>query len=172
MATHAPRTGIGYDVHRFAPGRRLMLGGVEIRHERGLAGHSDADVLLHAIADALLGAAALGDIGSHFPPSETRWQDADSRRLLMHVRDLLESAGYEIANVDATVIAEEPRILPHAPAMRAAIARCLGVDAGVVSVKATTNEGLGFIGRAEGIAALAVATIVPLARAAAIEGAG
>src|SRR5687768_10480070 len=112
----ADRTGIGYDVHRFAAGRRLVLGGVEIAHPIGLAGHSDADVLLHAVADALLGAAALGDIGRHFPPSDARWQDADSRDLLAAVRAILAAAGYEVVNVDTTVIAEAPRIAPHVEA--------------------------------------------------------
>ncbi len=157
-----PRTGIGYDVHPFAPGRRLVLGGVEIPHGAGLAGHSDADVLLHAIADALLGAAALGDIGDHFPPSDPRWQGLDSRRILEHVAALIRDAGYKPVNVDATVIAEAPRIGPHATAMRAAIAACLDLDIAAVGLKATTNEGMGFLGRGEGIAALAVATIAPL----------
>ena len=154
------RTGIGFDVHRFAAGRRLVLGGVEIAHPVGLVGHSDADVLLHAIADALLGAAALGDIGRHFPPSDARWQDADSRDLLAAVRAILDAAGYAIVNVDATVIAEAPRIAPHVEAMRANIAACLGLEPDAVGVKATTNEGMGFIGRGEGIAALAIATVV------------
>lgn len=153
------RTGIGYDVHRFADGRPLVLGGVTIPAPRGLDGHSDADVLLHAICDALLGAAALGDIGQHFPPDDSRWKGIDSKELLSRVRALVEDAGYAVVNVDATVIAEAPRIMPHAPAMRAAIAGCLGLDEGRVSVKATTNEGMGFIGRGEGIAALTVATL-------------
>lgn len=152
------RTGIGYDVHPFSEGRRLVLGGVEIPAERGLAGHSDADVVLHAIADALLGAAGLGDIGLHFPPSEPRWRDADSRDLLRRVVELLGEQ-WVIANVDATVIAEWPRIGPHREAMRAAIAATLGIEPGRVNVKATTNEALGFIGRGEGIAALAIATL-------------
>nr|WP_294084729.1 2-C-methyl-D-erythritol 2,4-cyclodiphosphate synthase [Sphaerobacter sp.] len=152
------RTGIGYDVHPFAEGRRLVLGGVEIPAERGLAGHSDADVLLHAIADALLGAAGLGDIGLHFPPSEARWRDADSRDLLRRVVELLGEA-WLIANVDATVVAESPRIGPYREAMRATIAATLGIEPERVNVKATTNEGLGFIGRVEGIAALAIATL-------------
>jgi len=154
------RTGIGYDVHRFAEGRVLVLGGVRIEHERGLLGHSDADVLLHAIADALLGAAALGDIGHHFPPSDPRFKDADSRELLQHARGLVEEAGYRIGNVDATVIAEAPKINPHAGAMRAAIASACAIGVSDVSVKATTNEGMGFVGREEGIAALAIATIM------------
>lgn len=159
-----PRTGIGYDVHRFAPGRRLLLGGVEIAHERGLEGHSDADVLLHAIADAILGAAALGDIGQHFPPSDERYRDADSRALLREAARLARQAGWTPVNVDATIIAETPRIGPHVAAMREQIAACLGVDASAVGVKATTNEGLGAIGRGEGIAALATATLLPQPR--------
>lgn len=155
------RTGIGYDAHRFAPGRRLVLGGVDIPHEQGLAGHSDADVLLHAIADAMLGAAALGDIGEHFPPSDERFRDADSQVLLRHAARLVREAGWVTANVDATLLAEAPRMAPHVPAMRARIAACLGIEPGAVGVKATTNEGMGAIGRGEGIAALAVATLVP-----------
>ncbi len=154
------RTGIGYDVHRFAAGRPLVLGGVTIPSSRGLLGHSDADVLLHAIADAILGAAALGDIGTHFPPSDQRWAGAESADLLRRVHDLLKTAGYQIVNVDATIIAEAPKVMPHAPAMRASIAACLALDVADVSVKATTNEGMGFIGREEGIAALAIATII------------
>lgn len=157
------RTGIGYDAHRFAPDRPLVLGGVVIPHPLGLAGHSDADVLLHAVADALLGAAALGDIGQHFPPSDPRFKDADSRDLLARVLLLVARAGYAPVNVDATVIAEVPRIAPHAAAMRAAIAACLDLDLGAVSVKATTNEGMGFVGRGDGIAALATATLAPTA---------
>jgi 2-C-methyl-D-erythritol 2,4-cyclodiphosphate synthase len=153
------RTGIGYDAHRFEPGRRLVLGGVEIAHPVGLAGHSDADVLLHAIVDALLGAAAAGDIGRHFPPSDATWRDADSRQFLARAAQLVRDAGFAIMNVDATVIAEEPRIGPHATAMCRTIAETLGTGEGAVSVKATTNEGMGFVGRGEGIAAIAVATI-------------
>jgi 2-C-methyl-D-erythritol 2,4-cyclodiphosphate synthase len=153
------RTGIGYDVHRFAAGRPLILGGVTIPHELGLAGHSDADVLLHAIADAILGAAALGDIGQHFPPSDPAFAGADSRDLLARVRDLAAGRGYRIVNVDATVIAEAPRLGPHVPAMRAAIAATLGIGDDAVGVKATTNEGMGFLGRGEGIAVVAVATL-------------
>lgn len=154
------RTGIGYDVHQFAEDRALVLGGVRIAHERGLLGHSDADVLLHAIADALLGAAALGDIGAHFPPSDPAFKDADSVRLLEESCRLVRQAGYEIGNVDATVIAEAPRINPHVAAMRAAIAAACGIGVDDVSVKATTNERMGFVGREEGIAALAIATIM------------
>lgn len=154
------RSGIGYDVHRFASGRRLVLGGVEIPSDRGLLGHSDADVLLHAIADALLGAAALGDIGQHFPPDDPAWRDIDSRLLLAQVAVLVEGAGFAIANVDATVIAEALRVMPHATAMRQAIAGILGIAVSDINIKATTNEGLGFIGREEGIAAIATALLV------------
>jgi 2-C-methyl-D-erythritol 2,4-cyclodiphosphate synthase len=157
------RTGIGYDAHRFAPGRRLVLGGVEISHPQGLLGHSDADVLLHAIADALLGAAALGDIGHHFPPSDAAWRDADSRIFLRRAAELVAARGFAIANVDATVIAEAPRIGPYVSAMRRVIAGALGIAADAVGVKATTNEGMGFVGRGEGIAALAIATLEPQA---------
>lgn len=154
------RTGIGYDAHRFVPEGRLVLGGVEVPHERGLAGHSDADALLHAIADAALGAAALGDLGRHFPDDDARWEDADSVALLEQVRGMVVAAGWRIAHVDATVLAEAPRLAPHVPAMRQAIAGALGEPIERVSVKATTNEGLGFVGRGEGIAALAVVTLV------------
>ena len=153
------RTGIGFDVHPFAEGRRLVLGGVEVDHTRGLAGYSDADVLCHAIADAILGAAALGDIGHHFPPDDPRWKDADSREVLSVVAARLREAGWEIVNVDATVLAEAPKIAPHADAMRAEIAAALSIGPVEVGVKATTMEGLGPIGRGEGIAAMAVATI-------------
>ncbi|MGH2617901.1 MAG: 2-C-methyl-D-erythritol 2,4-cyclodiphosphate synthase, partial [Thermomicrobiales bacterium] len=163
-APHAPvpvRTGIGYDAHRFAPGRRLLLGGVEIPHDRGLTGHSDADVLLHAIADALLGAAALGDIGQHFPPSDERFRDADSQDLLRESVRLVRAAGWTPANVDATILAEAPPIAPHVPLMRERIAACLGIAVRAVSVKASTNEGMGPIGRGEGIAALASVVLAP-----------
>lgn len=153
------RTGIGYDVHRFAAERPLVLGGVRIAYSLGLDGHSDADVLLHAIMDALLGAAALGDIGHHFPPTDDRFRDADSLALLARVRALIAEAGSTIVNIDATVIAEAPRIAPHVADMRRAIAGRLELGEDAVSVKATTNEGMGFVGRGEGIAALAVATI-------------
>jgi 2-C-methyl-D-erythritol 4-phosphate cytidylyltransferase/2-C-methyl-D-erythritol 2,4-cyclodiphosphate synthase len=156
----AIRTGIGYDAHRFAAGRPLVLGGVSVPHPLGLVGHSDADVLLHAIADALLGAAALGDIGQHFPPADPRFKDADSRDLLTEVGRLVTVAGFVVGSVDATVIAESPRIGPHVGAMRGAIAGCLDLPVAAVSVKATTNEGMGFVGRGEGIAALATATLV------------
>jgi 2-C-methyl-D-erythritol 2,4-cyclodiphosphate synthase len=156
-----PRTGIGYDVHRFAEGRPLVLGGVRIPHVLGLDGHSDADVLLHAIADALLGAAALGDIGQHFPPSDERWRGIDSREILRHAVKLLGERGWNVINIDATVIAEAPKIMPHAAAMRETIAEAAGIDVDAVSIKATTNETLGFVGRGEGIAAIATATIAP-----------
>ncbi len=153
------RTGIGYDVHRFVPGRPLRLGGVTIPHHLGLEGHSDADVLLHAIADALLGAASLGDIGQHFPPSDPAYRGADSTVLLASAREMVHAAGFAVINVDATVVAEAPRIGGHAAAMRAVIADQLQIEEDSVSVKATTNEGMGFIGRGEGVAALAIATI-------------
>ncbi len=154
------RTGIGYDIHPFADGRRLVLGGVEIASERGLAGHSDADVVLHALADALLGAAALGDIGHLFPPSDPSIAGIDSRIILRAAATQVREASYEISNVDLTVIAERPRIAPHIAAMQAVIAQELGIAATTVGIKATTNERLGAIGREEGIAALAIATII------------
>lgn len=159
------RVGIGFDAHRFADGRRLVLGGVEIDHPRGLEGWSDADALLHAIADAVLGAAALGDIGTHFPPTDPAWRDADSREILAATVTIANREGWTVANVDATVLAEAPRIAPHVAAMRAAIARACGIDAARVSVKATTTETMGFVGREEGIAALAVATLTRAAEA-------
>jgi 2-C-methyl-D-erythritol 2,4-cyclodiphosphate synthase len=156
-----PRTGIGYDVHRFAEGRKLILGGVEIPHTLGLDGHSDADVLLHAVADALLGAAALGDIGLHFPPGDERWRGVDSREILRHAVKLLADQGWSVVNIDATIIAEAPKIMPHADAMRGTIAADTGIDVGDVSIKATTNETMGFVGRGEGIAAIASCMIAP-----------
>jgi 2-C-methyl-D-erythritol 2,4-cyclodiphosphate synthase len=149
------RTGIGVDSHRFEPGRRLVLGGVEVPHGAGLSGHSDADVLTHAIIDALLGAAGLGDIGMHFPDTDERWKDADSLDLLRAVVERLGTEGWQILHVDATVMLEAPKLAPH----REAIVASLGALLGSVSVKATTGEGLGFVGRSEGAAALAVATI-------------
>jgi len=146
-------------VHPLEAGRRLVLGGVEIAHERGLAGHSDADVLLHAIADAVLGAAGQGDIGLHFPPSDERWRDASSLDLLARVVAIARVDGWSVVNVDATVIAERPRIAPHVPLMRERIAARLGIPIDAVGVKATTNERLGALGREEGIAALAVALL-------------
>jgi 2-C-methyl-D-erythritol 2,4-cyclodiphosphate synthase len=147
--------GIGYDTHRLATGRRLILGGVEIPHERGLDGHSDADVLTHAVIDALLGAAGLGDIGEHFPDSDERWRDADSIELLQTVIATVADAGYEIVNVDCTVLMEAPRLASHKSAIRACLATALGLSESRVNVKATTGEGVGFVGRGEGIAALA-----------------
>ena len=153
------RIGMGYDVHAVAAGRPLMLGGVRIESEWGLAGHSDADVICHALGDALLGAAALGDLGAYFPPGDPQWKDASGVALLEHIAVLLRERGYRIGNVDATLLAERPRLAPHREAMRSRIAAALGVPVGSVSVKATTNEGLGFVGRQEGLAAMAVARI-------------
>ncbi|MCS7255737.1 MAG: 2-C-methyl-D-erythritol 2,4-cyclodiphosphate synthase [Thermomicrobium sp.] len=153
------RVGLGYDVHPLVPGRRLVLGGLEIPGTIGLAGHSDADVLLHAIADALLGAAGLGDLGVHFPPDDERWRDASSSELLRIVRDLVQQAGWRIVFVDATVIAEIPRIAPYRERMRERIAEILELPVTSISLKATTNERLGFVGRGEGIAALAAVTV-------------
>lgn len=153
------RTGIGWDSHRFAPDRPLVLGGVTIPHDRGLAGHSDADVLTHAIIDALLGAAGLGDIGQHFPDTDERYRDADSLVLLRTVVATLEAHAMEIAHVDATVVMERPKLGPHRDQIRASLAAGLAVDDQRVNVKATTGEGMGFVGREEGVAALAVATL-------------
>ncbi|MDH5263540.1 MAG: 2-C-methyl-D-erythritol 2,4-cyclodiphosphate synthase [Betaproteobacteria bacterium] len=150
------RIGQGFDVHQLVPGRRLVIGGVEIAHDKGLLGHSDADVLLHAVCDALLGAAALGDIGRHFPDSDPRYKGIDSRELLRRVAGLVREDGFVPENVDATIIAEEPRMAPHVPAMVANIAADLGIAEDRVNVKATTTERLGFTGRGEGIAAQAV----------------
>jgi 2-C-methyl-D-erythritol 2,4-cyclodiphosphate synthase len=160
------RIGTGFDVHAFADGRLLVLGGVTVPHVRGLAGHSDADVLLHAIADALLGALALGDIGTHFPDTDARYQGADSRALLRHVMSLVAARGFAVGNLDATVIAQAPKLAPHIDAMRANIAADLGCALEGVSVKATTTERLGFTGREEGIAAEAVVLLVLAANAA------
>ena len=150
------RIGQGYDVHALVPGRELIVGGVTIPHPRGLLGHSDADVLLHAITDALLGAAGLGDIGRHFPDTDERWRGADSRDLLRATLALVRASGWAVNNLDCTVIAQAPRMAPHIPAMVANIAADLAVAPGLVNVKAKTNERLGFEGRAEGIAAQAV----------------
>lgn len=154
------RIGHGYDVHRFAEGRDLVLGGVKIPHDRGLLGHSDADVLTHAVMDALLGAAALGDIGLHFPDSDPAYRGISSLSLLERVGKLLREKGYSVGNIDATVVAEEPRLRPYIDAMRKNIAAALGVDAEHISVKATTEEGLGFTGERLGIAAHAVCLLV------------
>jgi 2-C-methyl-D-erythritol 2,4-cyclodiphosphate synthase len=150
------RIGNGFDVHAFATGRALVVGGVTVPYERGLDGHSDADVLLHAVADALLGALALGDIGMHFPDSDPQWRDADSRKLLRHVVTLVNARGYAAVNVDATLIAQVPRFAPYVEAMRRNIALDVACEIDCVSVKATTTERLGFTGRGEGIAAQAV----------------
>ncbi len=150
------RIGHGFDVHAFAEGRRLVIGGVDIPHGKGLAGHSDADVLLHAVCDALLGAAGFGDIGRHFPDSDPRYRGIDSRKLLRHVVELLKAGGWRVGNVDATIIAQAPRMAAHIPAMQAHIAEDLELDPEAVNVKATTTERLGFTGRGEGIAAEAV----------------
>ncbi len=158
------RIGHGYDVHRLVEGRKLILGGVEIPHETGLLGHSDADVLLHAISDALLGAAALGDIGKLFPDSDPAYKGADSLMLLRRVNVHLETAGYRVVNVDATVIAQAPKLAPHILAMRKNIARVLGADLSQISVKATTEEGLGFSGERLGIAAHAVCLIETISK--------
>jgi 2-C-methyl-D-erythritol 2,4-cyclodiphosphate synthase len=152
-------TGIGYDCHRFTDGRRLVLGGVEIEHAHGLEGHSDADVLTHAVIDALLGAAALGDIGQHFPDTDERYRDADSLELLRAAVEMLTAAGRSVVHVDATVVIERPALAPHREAMRRALAGALGVGVEHVNVKATRGEGMGFVGREEGAAALAVATV-------------
>ena len=153
------RIGHGYDVHRLVPERKLILGGVEIPFEKGLLGHSDADVLTHAVMDALLGAAALGDIGHLFPDNDPAYEGADSLALLGRVTAVLEEHGYQVCNVDATVLAQRPRLAPHIPAMREKLAGAMGIDLEQVSVKATTEEGLGFTGAGEGIAAHAVALI-------------
>jgi 2-C-methyl-D-erythritol 2,4-cyclodiphosphate synthase len=152
-------TGIGWDSHRLVEGRPLVLGGVRIPFERGLAGHSDADVLTHAVIDALLGAAALGDIGEHFPDTDERWAGADSMALLRSVVGLLAERGLRVSHVDTTVVMERPKLAPHRDAIRAGLAGALGVEPGSVNVKASTGEGMGFVGRGEGVAALAVATL-------------
>lgn len=162
-AAPAFRIGQGYDVHRLEEGEELWLGGVLIPHDRGLSGHSDADVALHAITDAVLGAVGEGDIGTHFPPSDPQWRGARSGRFLEHAVGLARAAGYGIANVDLTLICEAPKIGPHRPAMRAEVARLMGLDEGAVSIKATTTEKLGFTGRGEGIAAQAIVLVTRIA---------
>jgi 2-C-methyl-D-erythritol 2,4-cyclodiphosphate synthase len=152
-------SGIGYDCHRFGSGRPLLIGGVEIPSERGLAGHSDADVLTHAVIDALLGAAGLGDIGEHFPDTDERWRGADSIALLGAVVEMVGAGGLRVLNVDCTVIMEAPKLAPHRHAIREQISLALGIPAERVNVKATTGEGMGFVGRGEGVAALAVASL-------------
>ena len=158
------RIGNGFDVHALVAGRPLIIGGVQIPFERGLLGHSDADVLLHAIADAVLGALALGDLGVHFPDTDARWKDANSMTLLARVARVMIEADYTIGNVDATVVAQAPRLAPHVPAMRANVATALACEVAQVSIKATTTEGLGFTGRGEGIAALANVLLMPVNR--------
>jgi 2-C-methyl-D-erythritol 2,4-cyclodiphosphate synthase len=158
------RIGIGYDIHRFEDGRPLVLGGLILPGETGLGGHSDADVLLHAIIDALLGAAGLGDIGQRYPPDDPAYAGADSRRFLAEVRAAVEEGGYRAQSVDATIIAERPKLGPHLPQMRQTIGEVLGLAPGRVNVKATTNEGIGAIGRGEGIAAIAVALLSEVER--------
>jgi 2-C-methyl-D-erythritol 4-phosphate cytidylyltransferase / 2-C-methyl-D-erythritol 2,4-cyclodiphosphate synthase len=156
--------GTGYDVHRLAEGEELWLCGIQVPADRGLAGHSDADVALHAVVDALLGACGAGDIGLHFPPSDPQWRGAPSSRFIAHALNLARDAGFQVGNVDLTIICEAPRIGPHREAMRGRLAELLGVAIAAVNVKATTTERLGFTGRGEGIAAQAVATLVPLER--------
>jgi 2-C-methyl-D-erythritol 4-phosphate cytidylyltransferase/2-C-methyl-D-erythritol 2,4-cyclodiphosphate synthase len=155
-----PRVGTGFDVHALAPDRRLMLCGIEVPHELGLAGHSDADVGIHALCDAIYGALAEGDIGRHFPPTDADWKDADSARFLRHAAGRIAARGGVLANADVTLICERPKITPHAPAMMARLAELLGVDVGRISVKATTSERLGFTGRGEGIAAQAAVCLL------------
>jgi 2-C-methyl-D-erythritol 2,4-cyclodiphosphate synthase len=153
------RVGIGYDSHRFEEGRPLVLGGVRIPHPRGLAGHSDADAVAHALIDAILGAAAAGDIGHHFPDTDPKWKGADSMELLRSAHELVRDRGYTLAQADLTIISEQPRLGPHLATMAARLAERLGAPTGSVSLKAKTNEGMGFIGRGEGIAVIAVATL-------------
>ncbi|PKM14846.1 MAG: 2-C-methyl-D-erythritol 2,4-cyclodiphosphate synthase [Gammaproteobacteria bacterium HGW-Gammaproteobacteria-2] len=158
--TAAFRIGQGYDVHAFAPGDHLLLGGVRVAHDAGVIAHSDGDVVIHALCDAMLGALALGDIGQHFPPNDPRWNGSDSRHFLRHCAGLILDAGWRLGNADITVICERPKIGPHREAIRSALADVLGVALAQVSVKATTTEGLGFEGRREGIAAMAIVLLV------------
>jgi len=153
------RTGIGFDSHRLTEGRRLVLGGVEIPHERGLLGHSDADALVHALCDALLGAVADGDIGQHFPDTDSQWKGVDSMRLLAHVVARLNHVGWRIVNTDATILAEAPKVAPHLPLMRMRLAEVMGISISQVSVKGKTNEGMDAVGRREGISVMAIATV-------------
>ena len=154
------RIGTGFDVHAFGDGDHVMLGGVRVPHSRGVLAHSDGDVVIHALCDAMLGALALGDIGRHFPPSDPQWKDADSRAFLRHCNALLRERGWKLGNADVTVICERPKVGPHADAMRALLAQDLGVDIDAISIKATTTETLGFTGRGEGIAAQAACLLV------------
>ncbi len=155
------RIGLGYDVHQLVPDRKLWLGGIEIPHTLGLLGHSDADVLLHAICDALLGAAALGDIGKHFPDNDPKYKNIDSKLLLRHCNELLLENGYRVGNIDSIIVAQKPKVGPYIPQMRECISSILGIEPGQVSVKATTTEHLGFEGREEGISAHAIALLLP-----------
>lgn len=155
------RIGLGYDVHQLVPDRKLWLGGIEIPHTLGLLGHSDADVLLHAICDALLGAAALGDIGKHFPDNDPKYKNIDSKLLLRRCNELLLKNGYRVGNIDSIIVAQKPKVGPYIPQMRECIASILGIEPGQVSVKATTTEHLGFEGREEGISAHAIALLLP-----------
>ena len=157
------RVGMGYDVHRLVEDRKLILGGVEIPYEKGLLGHSDADVLLHAIMDALLGAAALGDIGKHFPDTDPAYKGISSIKLLEHVGRLLEEENYVVGNIDATIIAQRPKMAPHIPQMRANVAKALQIEESQVNIKATTEEGLGFTGTGEGISSQAICALIPVA---------
>ncbi len=154
------RVGMGYDVHKLVENRKLILGGVEIEHEKGLLGHSDADVLLHAIMDSILGALALGDIGKHFPDTDEKYKGADSMKLLEHVYNLIKEKGYAIGNLDATIIAQAPKMAPHIQKMRENIARVLNTDINNINVKATTEEGLGFTGNKEGISAQSICLLI------------
>lgn len=156
------RIGYGYDTHKLVEGRKLILGGVDIPFEKGLLGHSDADVLLHAITDAILGAVALGDIGQHFPDNDPEFKNADSRKLLKHCYELVKKEGFEIGNLDATIVAERPKMMPFMPQIRKTIALDLDLELNQVSVKATTSERMGFVGREEGITATAVALLKPI----------
>lgn len=157
------RVGMGYDVHKLVEGRALILGGVEIPYERGLLGHSDADVLLHAITDALLGAAALGDIGKHFPDTDPAYKGISSLRLLEHAGKLLEEKNYVVENIDATIIAQKPKMAPYIPAMRENVAKALQISVDQINIKATTEEGLGFTGSGEGISSQAICSLLPVA---------
>lgn len=156
------RVGLGYDVHRLVEERDLILGGVKIPYEKGLLGHSDADVLLHAISDALMGAAALGDIGKHFPDTDPQYKGADSLKLLAHVGKLLEEKHYQIINIDATIIAQRPKMAPHIPQMVKNVGLALGLEEDQVNIKATTEEGLGFTGNGEGISSQAICSLMPI----------
>jgi len=154
------RTGFGFDVHAFVEGRKLIIGGVEIPSDKGLEGHSDADVLLHAICDAMLGALALGDIGIHFPNTDAKWKNADSAILLKHVNELIQSKGYELGNLDCVLAMEKPKISPYVEQIRKRISEILNVDAEQISIKATTTEKLGFVGRTEGVASFATVLLI------------